>query len=120
MIYLPGLNTDDECIKMTQGQKIATVLISYTITAIFASIFFLTLWNTYFFLYKQQKYKVYPLLLFYILSFTAIILRMYHSFWMIEVVLYQQVFAIIGPTWVKFSIGIVQILTMTELTLRIE
>ena len=120
MTYLPGLDTNDDCIAMTQGQAVITACICYTTAALFVSIFLLALWNTYFFLYKQRKYKVYPILLFYVLSYTCIMLRIYHSIWMVTVLEYDQIIAVIGVTWVKFCIGIIQILVMTELTIRIE
>ena len=83
MIWLPGLDITDNCIQMTEGQAVVTALVSYFTTGCFVLILGLAVWNTYHFLYKQRKWKVYPLLLFYILSYVDILLRIYHSFWMI-------------------------------------
>ena len=120
MIYLPDLDIHDSCIKMNKAQVVGTVIIAYLTTAFFISILLLAVWNTYHFLYKLQKYKVYPLLLFYILSYVDIFLRIYHSIWMVTVNEYKQIFAVIGVMWIKVCIGITQVLVMTELTIRIE
>ena len=120
MIYLPDLDINDNCIEMNSAQVFGTVIISYITTAIFISILVLAIWNTYYFLYKLRKYQVYPLFLFYILSYTDIFLRIYHSFWMVTVFEYKQIFAVIGVMWTKVCIGITQVLVMTELTIRIE
>ena len=88
MKYLPDLDINDDCIKMNKAQVVGTILISYTTTFIFISILVLAVWNTYHFLYKQSKYQVYPLLMFYILSYADILLRIYHSFWMLTVMEY--------------------------------
>ena len=89
MIYLPDLDISDSCIEMNKAQVVGTVIISYITTAIFISILVLAVWNTYAFLYKLRKYQVYPLLLFYILSYVDIFLRIYHSFWMVTVFEYK-------------------------------
>ena len=117
---LPGLNVHDSCIKFNSGEVIGATLIAYLVTAIFIFLLYITVWNTYNFLIKQRKYKVYPLLLFYILSYADILLRIYHSFWMVDVIEYQQIFAVIGVMWIKVCIGIAQILVIVELTIRIE
>ena len=83
MIFLPGLDITNDCIQMSEGEAVVTVLFAYTTTGCFILILMLAVWNTYHFLYKQSKWKVYPLLLFYILSYVDILLRIYHSFWMI-------------------------------------
>ena len=83
------MDTDDDCIKMTEGQVVGTVLAAYVTTGLFVAILGLTIWNTYHFLYAQGKWKVYPLCMFYVLSYADILLRLYHSFWMVEVMEYK-------------------------------
>ena len=106
MAPLPDLDINDDCIKMNKSQVVGAAIIAYLTTAIFISILVLAVWNTYYFLYMQSKYKVYPLLVFYILSYADILLRIYHSFWMVTAMEYKQIFAIIGVMWTKVCIGI--------------
>ena len=88
MILLPGLDITDSCIQMSEAQVAGTAITCYITTGLFCSLLLLAIWNTYFFLYKQSKWKVYPLLMFYGLSYVDILLRIYHSFWFIIVTEY--------------------------------
>ena len=92
---------------MSNPETIVLVLTSYLISLGYFVLLYLAMYNSYYFLYRQKKYKVYPLVLFYVLSIPCIVLRIYHSIWIIENTMYKQVLGFYGPAALKISIGII-------------
>lgn len=77
-------------------------------------------YNIWAFLIKQQKYKTWPLLVFYVLAILLSISRLYYSFWYFYV---QYSYGIIGhlskPILV-INLGVVQCWMLFELSLRLK
>ena len=74
-MILPDLARDSK--DFTLGQTIAIAIVIYGTVIIFTQLLFFCLYNIYYFLYKQGKWRVFPLTVFYILSVVMCLLRIY-------------------------------------------
>ena len=79
----------------------------YLTTFCFISELVMALVNTWKFLYKEKKYKTWPLLMFYILAILLSVFRMYNSFFLLMIMEDLEIFGSMLPPIVKFDIGIV-------------
>ena len=75
--------------------------------------------NVYFYLLKQGKYRVYPVLLFYLLAIPCTIMRIYSDFYIVLLDIYF-LFGGNFPAALKACIGLTQILMVVELTIRVK
>ena len=75
--------------------------------------------NTWKFLIKQRKYKTWFLLLFYVLTISLVLERLYYTicfFWVIEE---KELFGHLLKVIIKINLGVVQCWILFELGLRI-
>ena len=87
----------------------------YLVAAIAVAVFFLLVANSYLYLWKGAKYRVLPLLVFYLLSMTLVILRFYGAIWFF--VVHKIIFIAYFPITCKFCLGLMQTWIMVELCL---
>ena len=83
-MILPDLARDSK--DFTLGQTIAIAIVIYGTVIIFTQLLFFCLYNIYYFLYKQGKWRVFPLTVFYILSVAMCIVRIYGTIIAVKVV----------------------------------
>ena len=79
----------------------------------------LAIYNTWKFLIKQRKYKTWFLLLFYVLTISLVLSRIYYTicfFWVIEE---KELFGHLLKVIIKINLGVVQCWILFELGLRI-
>ena len=65
MKLLPGIDLNELDYNLTKPQAITIALIAYLSIAAYIFLLAFECHNVYFYLYKQKKYKVYPVTLFY-------------------------------------------------------
>lgn len=116
---LPCINKFEEEYTLSQAQLRASTALIYLCTLCFIFLLAMALTNTWKFLIKQQKYKNWTLLTFYILVIMLASFRIYDSFFyfcvgdnMIFIVI------ILNPT-LKLNIGAVQCWVLIELALKV-
>ena len=84
MNYLPYIDTSsDQNDGMNRTQDITVIILAYISIFLYLCMFSLELYNVYKFLYKQGKYKVYPVSLFYALAIPITILRIISNLWIV-------------------------------------
>ena len=79
----------------------------------------LTLYNCWAFLYKQQKYKTLPLLLFYVLTMLLTIGRIAYDIMQFGYLFEQYVIPTMLPI-LKINMGLIQCWMLYELSLRVK
>ena len=80
MRLLPYVNTESEDYGMDLRQDIIVASMAYFSMAMYSGMFCLEIYNVYMFLYKQNKYKVYPLTLFYALAVPCTLIRIFGNY----------------------------------------
>ena len=119
MKLLPGIDTENSVYGMSHQQDITIAILAYISILAYLGMLCLEIHNVYFYLLKQGKYKVYPVLLFYLLAIPCTIMRIYNDFYITLTDIY---FLFIGnfPAAIKACIGLTQILMVVELTIRVK
>ena len=121
MQLLPSLDITNPCIhNLTSIKALILAIFTYTLTAWHVCLLYLCIRNSYLYLCKQKKYKVYPLSIFYFFSILLFATRIYWCIWIVQIKVEMQVNAITYPAAFKFCIGCTQVLAMGELTVRID
>jgi len=92
----------------------------YLVGAIAVAVFFRLVANSYLYLWKGAKYRVLPLLVFYLLSMTLVIFRFYADIWYFVVPLHKVIFIGFSQISCKFCLGLVQTWIIVELCLQIS
>ena len=91
----------------------------YLSTLCFICELVMALTNTWKFLIRQQKYKTWPLLMFYILTIWLAIMRIYNNFFFLFIITEKEIFGFLLETILKLNIGAVQCWILVEIGLRI-
>ena len=92
----------------------------YLITALLALLLIATGCNIWWFLVKQGRYRVYPLLLYYILAVLFLLSRLYFTIWFFKINMLVPPLAAMTPPTLKCMLVLVQCWIMIELGLRIR
>ena len=75
--------------------------------------------NVYKFLYKDEKFKTLPLLLFYVLTVVLTLMRIWSNLWFLGYILHQYLLEVLCPV-LKINIGLNQCWMLLELSLRLR
>ena len=105
---------------VTDVQWIIVVAMMYLSLAIFLSMLFLALYNTWEFIIRQKKYKTVPLLVFYVIVIMLASLRIYFSVFYFYGKLYHDYFGYLMKPLLNLNLGVVQCWILFELALRIN
>ena len=103
----------------SQGQMNWLVAVIYLCTMLFFGQLVLAFVNVYKFLYKGEKYKTLPLLLFYVLTVILTLMRLWSNLWFLGYILNQYLLEVLCPI-LKINIGLNQCWMLLELSLRIR
>ena len=104
----------------TDAQAIGMAIQAYICTLIFTFQLAFAIYNTWMYLIKQGKWRVFSLTMFYALSINCICLRILVSFFCVEISEMLNAALTLYPAIVKICIGIVQIAVMFEISVRIK
>lgn len=118
MPWLPGLD-DQTYDGLEKGQKITLTLIAYLGSLCFTGLLVLSMHNVVQFLYKQSRWRVLPLLFFYVLSICDLLVRIYTLVWVINIDQNKTILWFYLPSVCKVMIGYTQCWAVTELTIRV-
>ena len=105
-----------------QFSESATVWLAvsaYICGLLFTFLLAFALFNTWKYLYKQGKWRVFSLTMFYFLSTICLALRVVVNIACIWVAQYDIVTLILFPAVLKFEIGLVQIAIIVEISMRV-
>ena len=86
MRLLPGIDLNELDYDLTEPQAITIASIAYLSIAAYIYLLAFECHNVYFYLYKQKKYKVYPVTLFYAFAIPCCILRIWVNCDMVRMV----------------------------------
>ena len=120
MKLLPNVDIGSGKYGMGVQQDITVITLAYLSIILYTGMLVLEIYNVYKFLYKQKKYKVYPVSLFYALAVPCTILRIISNFLIVPDDLYMRTYTVLLPAEFKTCIGFSQILVMIELKIRVE
>ena len=120
MKLLPYVNTGSDEYGMGIKADITVTILAYLSISIHVSMLFLEIYNVYTFVYKQQKYKVFPVSLFYSIAIPSTILCIYLNLFIVPNEMYKTPILLILPSEFKICIGLSQILVIIELTIRVK
>ena len=118
MEILPGLTTsfwqDD------YDSALAVAILAYLGIVLYSLLLFLALSNTYSFLLKQGKWKIYSLSLFYFFSILCIISRILYAIFVIPIQINFYIMPFVTPAVLKIFISISHVMIMLELSIRVK
>lgn len=120
MYLLPGLYYGSDTTYLEKPEAIIVALVAYLSTAQFIGLLIFCCFNVWVYLIKEQKWKVFPLSAFYSLALVTLAMRIIDSIWVVHNFFTQQTFFILFPPVLKQAIGIVQVMIMTELSVRVS
>jgi hypothetical protein len=98
----------------------AFVALQYFSATLFSLQLAMVLYNSYVFVYRQGRYKILPLVLFYVLTFGLTCLRIYFAIWFFNERNYQNLLVPIMTPVIKIDMGLVQCWMLFELALRVQ
>ena len=120
MKLLPGLDLYNLDYDLTRTQAVTIALISYFSIAAYTFLLAFECHNVYFYLYRQRKYKVYPVTLFYAFAIPCCITRIWVNFDIVRMVAFLNPVLEFVIADLKICIGLSQILVMIELNIRVR
>jgi hypothetical protein len=110
---LPYLDLNDTYLSHKQAIWIAVS--SYVTAACFLGLFVFTIYNIVRYLIMQKRWRTYPLLMFYVLCFFCVGLRMCDSIWIMYLATkFSASMTLMAPI-LKLCIGLVQVLILVEI-----
>ena len=120
MVYLlPSLNYPDNY-QYTPTETLWIITSAYIVAALHFALLMFALYNIWNYLYRQQKWRVFSLSMFYVLILGGLTIRIYVTI-LINVAQSKPVILYyLLPMAVKMSLGLVQILIIIEITLRVR
>ena len=119
---LPGFDlfVDKEAdANYTEGQLDSLVVLIYISILLFLTQLGLAIYNTWAFLIKQKKYKILPLLIFYVLVILLSISRICYSFFFFREYFNYRIINFLLKPIILINLGLVQCWIIYELSLRI-
>ena len=120
MKLLPGIEYNNLDYDLTKSQAITIAVISYFSIAAYSFLLTFECHNVYFFLYRQRKYKVYPVALFYAFAIPCSITRIWVNCDIVRMVAFLNPLLEFVLADLKICIGLTQILVMIELNIRLR
>ena len=72
------------------------------------------------FLYKQRKWRVWSLRMFYVLATLCVMIRIFISIANVCLSNRVDVFFVIVPVSLKFGVGLEQVIVVVEITLKVR
>ena len=114
MELLPGLDKLNNT-----WDKIITVILAYAGVLFAIALLILIIHNIVMFMIKQSRWKMLPLLFFYIVAVMDLVIRIYSMIWVIEIYDNNSILAFYYPSVCKLVIGYTQFWTIGELTVRV-
>lgn len=106
MTYLPELSQQLATGRMTSLQGLTIVVVVYASLVLYAILFCLQMYNSYVYLWQKEKYKVFPVSLFYLISIPATLFRVYTNIWIVKICAYEENWSLMMPAILKLCIGI--------------
>ena len=91
----------------SEGEAIVMALSAYFCTTLFFVQFIWTLYNTWHYLIKQRKWRVFSLTMFYLFSIVCIFMRIVDTVLSVQIGELLNCFMILYPAVMKICIGIV-------------
>ena len=88
MKYLPYVDLQDDNYNMDRKQQIFLIFLAYLSVLLYLMLLYLAVSNVYKYLYRQKKYKAYPVSLFYAFAIPTITLRIFANIYVVETALY--------------------------------
>ena len=101
-------------------KTIIMACMQYFVAGCLAILFIGICCNFWWFIIRQGKYKVHPLLVFYILALLTTVARFYRTVWHFTVILTNQPIGLYAPPTFKTMLGLEQAWIMIELCIRIR
>ena len=122
MYLLPDLKypVDDYPSQFTNAQVIGVAASAYFCSLMFALLLSFTLYNTWMYLIKQGKWRVFSLSMFYALTILCLVIRIIVNVMTEYIALMFSCALVIFPAVIKICIGVVQIAVMIEITMRVK
>ena len=123
MVYylLPCLSSDNHRDQFDDTLSLVGVAITaYICTLMYIMLLVLLFYNVWNFLYKQGKWKVWTLSLFYVLCVVCLIMRIYVTIYIVCESMSFNVILLLGTAVIKICIGLEQILVIVEIWLKVR
>ena len=118
---LPCLDVDSEIDQFeTRSQRILVALVAYFCATLFFILLVLTSYNMWKFGYKESKWRVWSLSLFYSLATICLILRIWVNITVVCVSDQFNLWLVLMPAVFKICIGLEQIMVVVEITLKLH
>ena len=105
--------------KLTQTQLTILVTLQYIFFVLYLCELTIALNNTWQFLIKQNKYKTWPLLWFYLLTMWLSLSEAYSSIFMFYILDQEEIYGLAMRPMIKLNMGVIQCWMLVELALRI-
>ena len=126
-------NGDDDVQEFTSGQIIAFKIFGILQVFLFASLLALAIYNTFYFLYRQRRYRIYFITCFYGLAYLVIVIRLILAI-IVTIVSFKHspgdkvsdtvfltfVALQIGAAYAKILLGFFQVVAIVILTLQVK
>ena len=107
MKFLPSVDiTSAGSEHMDFWESLTVVILAYFSVISFTILLGVEIQNIFTFLFKQRKYQVYSLALFYIMSIPCLIMRICTSIWIVPIIQYYEVVFLTVPALLKICIGL--------------
>ena len=121
MYLLPYLEypTDDQP-EFTNKQAIILAVSAYLCILLFTLLLAFALYNTWAYLIRQGKWRVFSLSMFYALTIICLTFRILVYVMSVYVAQWLNVALVLFPAVIKICIGIVQIAVIVEITMRVR
>ena len=118
MGIIPALKYENN--SFSTGETLSIVISVYFCLTMFTLLLALCLHNIYMYLFKQRKWRVFPLSMFYTLSILMLAVRMYET---VQTAYTAKIYGVSGllmPAVLKILIGVVEIEVIAELIIRVK
>ena len=106
MKLLPGIDLDNLDYELSKSQAIIIATIAYFSIGAYIFLLAFECHNVYFYLFKQKKYRVYPVTLFYIFALPCCIARIWANCDIVRMVAFLNPILEFIPANFKICIGL--------------
>ena len=118
---LPCLSyPDDAQFHYRKGEIVWLAFSAYFCSLMFAILFAFTLYNTWQYLIKQSKWRLFSLRMFYLMTLVCSGMRIYVNLDMVCVAQHFDIVLSLYPAILKMCIGIIQVFAMIEITIKVR
>ena len=105
MKLLPGVDLSNLDYHLTPSEGIMIACIAYLSITVYSLMFLLECHNGYFYLYKQRKYRVLPVTLFYLFAIPCCMVRIWINIDIVPMVAHYSPVLLFVPASLKVCIG---------------